>query len=219
MLKIGPGEIFTLIKKYLPENPIIVEAGACDGRDTYQLARAFPKGTIYAFEPVPALYNALKERTKQFCNIVYLEKALGPSCQKAPFFVATKQATGNTTQTSSLLSPDQDYNWSGTSFSKTIEVDVTTLDAWAEQNTIPVIDFLWLDAQGAEYQILQGAQKMMPHIQSLWVEVSHQQRYKNQSDKNMLIAELTKQGFVAVAHDFDDQAIKPFGTMLFVRTQ
>ena len=47
--------------KFLPENPVILEAGAHKGKDTVEMAKLWPAGTIHAFEPVPSLFKKLGE--------------------------------------------------------------------------------------------------------------------------------------------------------------
>jgi len=44
-------------RAFLPEKPVILEAGAHKGKDTVELAKIWPKGTIHAFEPVPTLFK------------------------------------------------------------------------------------------------------------------------------------------------------------------
>src|SRR3989304_6137581 len=58
-----------IIKQFLPNNAIIVEAGAHIGRDTLKMSLLWPQGTIYAFEPVPELFAQLVERTKEQLNV------------------------------------------------------------------------------------------------------------------------------------------------------
>ena len=41
-----------LIKQYLPINPVVIEAGAHIGTDTVEFSKIWPKGSIYAFEPI-----------------------------------------------------------------------------------------------------------------------------------------------------------------------
>ena len=49
--------------KYL-KDPVIIEAGACDGEDTVIMSNMFPNGMIYSFEPVPALYQKALRKVK-----------------------------------------------------------------------------------------------------------------------------------------------------------
>ena len=45
------------IAQFLPENPVILEAGAHVGTDTVEMVNLWPKCTVYAFEPVPELFD------------------------------------------------------------------------------------------------------------------------------------------------------------------
>src|ERR1700733_5696671 len=46
-------KVLSMAAQYLPSNPIIVEAGAFDGKDTQLMAQFFPQGAIHTFEPDP----------------------------------------------------------------------------------------------------------------------------------------------------------------------
>ena len=50
------------IKNYLPEKPVIFEAGSYDGSDTEVFAKFWPGSTVHAFEPVPEIFKALKRK-------------------------------------------------------------------------------------------------------------------------------------------------------------
>lgn len=49
------------VAKYVKSaSPTVVEAGAFDGRDTVAFSNLWPKGHVYAFEPLPTLANKLR---------------------------------------------------------------------------------------------------------------------------------------------------------------
>ena len=50
---IGEAVPYALLKKILPANPVIIEAGAQFGEDTQWMSQFWPQGKIYAFEPSP----------------------------------------------------------------------------------------------------------------------------------------------------------------------
>ena len=52
------------VARFLPRAPVILECGAHVGWDTAEMANAWPHGTVYAFEPVPALFEQLVKRTR-----------------------------------------------------------------------------------------------------------------------------------------------------------
>ena len=51
--------LLPLISPLLPNNPIVVEAGAFNGADTKEISQFWPQGTIHAFEPVPEIFTKL----------------------------------------------------------------------------------------------------------------------------------------------------------------
>lgn len=61
-----------------------------------------------------------------------------------------------------------------------ITVDVRTLDRVCEEEKIPHIDFLKIDVEGSEYEVLDGARAMLPHIGVIKAEVCFIPFRKNQ---------------------------------------
>lgn len=217
MIILQPGKIFSYVSSLLPTNPIIVEAGSCDGRDTFQLARQFCQGTVYAFEPIPLLFDALRIRVSCFKNVICVNRALAHACGKLPFYVATKESTLRITQTSSLYAPNKEYPWNNTLFNEIVNVNGITLDAWAEQEHIKTIDFLWLDAQGSELAILSAAQHVLKTVRAIWMEVSDVQRYTNQPTTKDILSSLHGYGFKPIAESAPHKQQNPWKSMLFVK--
>lgn len=81
-------EVAEFIKNYLPENPLIFEAGANRGEDTKVFASFWPKSTIFAFEPVPELYTQIKKNNAGFKNVKVYPFALSDKIGSASFFVS-----------------------------------------------------------------------------------------------------------------------------------
>src|SRR5688500_2419194 len=73
---IGEPVPFTLLKKILPQNPIIIEAGAQFGEDTEWMSEFWPQGTIYAFEPSPVSFLELQKVAAKTNNIIAVPLAL-----------------------------------------------------------------------------------------------------------------------------------------------
>ena len=211
-------ELFLELQNMLPKNPVIIEAGAYHGKDTKRLSSNWPHGTIYAFEPVPEIFKRLQNNTKKLTNIVCVPLALSNTTGQATFYVSEKPTRKDQPfQAGSLKKPQERLHWSDVTYPKTITVQTTTLDDWATQNDITKIDFLWLDAQGNAYEILQGAQKLLPTVTAIWVEVEFIQAYEKQTQYEQLKAYLETQGFQAIAKDFENQTDWFFGNVLFVK--
>ena len=53
------------VKPYLPEDPIIIEAGAYNGLGTMKMEKFWPQSAIHAFEPVPEIFEMLTRNTHE----------------------------------------------------------------------------------------------------------------------------------------------------------
>jgi FkbM family methyltransferase len=62
----------------------------------------------------------------------------------------------------------------------TIEMETTTLDQFCQQEGIASIDFLQVDVQGADLQVLQGAEQMLKSVLAVQTEVEFSHLYINQ---------------------------------------
>ena len=139
-----------LLKLLLPDNPLIIECGAHQGRDTLKMSKLWPMGTIHALEPVPHLFNLLKETTKNAPNVRCYQQALSATTGKQVLYVSS----GASDACSSLLKPADYFKETRITFDTTVEVDTYTLDEWCQKNSIAQIDFMWLDMQGPCEELL-----------------------------------------------------------------
>jgi FkbM family methyltransferase len=78
----------------------------------------------------------------------------------------------------------------------TTEVDTTTLDAWAEQSQVGTIDYIKLDTQGTELEILQGGIAALKSVRCIEVEVEFNPIYLEQAIFSEVDLFLRAQGFV-----------------------
>ena len=201
----------TFIQQFLPENPIILEAGAYNGKDTQIMASMWPKSIIYSFEPIPNLFKKLQKRTYELKNVHRFECALSDTNGTAKFYVSGGQGAGS----SSLLKPKEHITFHpGISFDSTIEVETITLDDWAMANNIDHIDFMWLDMQGAEYQMLKTSKIILPTVKVIFTEVSLLQMYEDCPLYPEFRAWLESEGFEVVAEQLP---WKDMGNVLFIR--
>lgn len=185
------------ISQFLPENPIIIEAGAHIGRDTVKMAKLWPSGKIYAFEPVPELFAKLKENTKEYSNIFCFQLALSNKVGQAVLHVSS----GATTAASSLLQPKEYLtNRPNVNF-RDITVHTITLGAWAEENKVNHIDFMWLDMQGHELEVLRASKNYLPNVSAILIEVSLTERFEGNPLYQDVIDWLLANNFKPIAQD------------------
>lgn len=185
------------IKTLLPENPIIIEAGAHIGRDTLKMSKLWPTGTIYAFEPVPELYTQLVERTKDAHNVFCDPQALSAKNGTAQLHVST----GASTAASSLFEPHGYRLQRPNVHFHPITIKTITLDSWAQEKKIHHVDFLWLDMQGAELSVLKSAPHTLKTVRAILIEVNLTERFKNNPTYDEVKNWLEASNFKLIAQD------------------
>ena len=190
--------------RFLPSNPVIVEAGSYHGETALEMVRRWPAATIYSFEPVPELFAIVQENTRAFKAIHPSDLALSDKVGTAVFHLSAMEGKPDASLGSgSLLEPShhlEGFPW--VKFENVITVSTTTLDAWASFNHVPSIDFIWLDVQGAEFTVLKAAPVILKTVKVIMAEVEFVELYKGQSLYAEMRPWLEARGFVLVATDF-----------------
>jgi 2-O-methyltransferase len=217
MIIFNPHKTIEVIKQFLPDNPIIVEAGAFDGNDTRKMALQWPQGIIHAFEPVPEIYERLLKNTNMLPNVHHYPFALSDHTGESEFYISEKPSKpGIASQAGSIHKPKERLSHSPIIFPRMATVHTITLDQWADENRVKAIDLLWLDTQGHELTILQAAPKMIHHIRVVLAEVSFIESYEGQPLYEDVAAWMNRHGFEQVGRDFADTTQSFFGNALFI---
>ena len=127
------------------EEDIVLDIGAHIGSFTIYAARKCKNGRIYAVEPVKDNFDLLCEniRLNNLSNVIPINAALGASETQKQIFL-------NDLITASLV-------WQSTG--KTEWVKVITLDTLFNDHHLDRIDFLKMDCEGSEFDILMNANK------------------------------------------------------------
>lgn len=200
-----------LVFSYIHPNYTILEAGAHNGTDTIILA-SLTKNKVYAFEPIPHLFEILKKNTSKFNNVSTYNIALADVNRQLSMYVSS----GGSDASSSLMQPAQHLVKNPeVVFNQTITVEALTLDSWALKHKIKKIDFMWLDMQGFEFNMLKESNIIFPTVKILYTEVSTAELYKDQCIYTEYKEWLFKLNFKLVKEDL------PWGftgNALFVRS-
>ncbi|MDD3083570.1 MAG: FkbM family methyltransferase [Candidatus ainarchaeum sp.] len=199
------------ISNFLPEKSIIVEAGAHVGLDTIEMAKAFPKARIFAFEPVPNIFEQLKKNTLRYKNITCVQLGLSDKNGFSNIFVSSGASDGS----SSLLKPKEHLKLHPkVKFDNSIKIETITLDSWIKKNNIEKIDFLWLDLQGMEYKVLKKSEKLLKSVKGIFAEVSLVENYSGGVLYDKLKDFLIKNNFVV---DKEEIIWEDGGNVLFLK--
>lgn len=185
-------ELYFKIRKYLPRDPIILEAGAHMGFDTYGLARVWSKGFVYAFEPVPDVYNNLVDRLTGLGNVKTYNLALGKDNGTIEMYISG----GVSTASSSILKPTAHLDlFPKVTFENKTTVPIRRLKDWAVEEGVLEIDLLWLDMQGYEVYALEGAGDLLRNVSVIYTELCKTELYSGLTTQDDYIAFLEKLGF------------------------
>jgi len=175
-------QVLNYVKLFLPEKPIIIEAGAYDGQDSLYISKIFPNALLYAFEPVPELYLKLYSTVEGNPHITAVPYALSDKTGNATFYLSViNDVPESVSSSSSLLPPNFPLEKYAphVSFPSRIEVKAITIDDWARNANVDHIDFLWLDMQGYELNTLM-ASDLAKNALVIWTEVEFIEAYKDQ---------------------------------------
>lgn len=139
----------SLFDNYVTGAHTIFDVGANFGIMTCLYAKRAPDAQIYAFEPHPATYATLQGNLNRngISNVSTHQLALGNS-------EGTVSFTDHGSPASNRISEE-------TYLYPTIDVPMTTLDAFVEARGINEIGFLKIDVEGAELSVLNGASQTL----------------------------------------------------------
>jgi FkbM family methyltransferase len=178
-------EIHRIISKVLEgiESPIIVEIGAHKGEDTILLA-SVPNSSVHAFECDPR-----NQITRVPSNVKVVYKAVSDKDGMMDFWLSERVGS-QWTCSSSLMQPKSHLEQHpDIRFDQRVQVKSTKLTTYCKDNNIPHIDFLWMDAQGAEAIIIEASIEAIQRTSWIYTEYSNKEDFLGQKslDEIMLI--------------------------------
>ncbi|OHD19327.1 MAG: hypothetical protein A2086_00950 [Spirochaetes bacterium GWD1_27_9] len=138
------------------ENIVFFDVGANNGNYSKLLRQFFKKPKIYAFEPFEKIYTSLVGNLSSL-NINCINKALGATVSKINIY------NDKNDEKSELVTIHK--NSLDTLFQlkdiETQEVQMISIDSFCFENKINKIDFLKIDVEGSELEVLKGAKKLI----------------------------------------------------------
>jgi len=138
----------------VPVGGVVVEAGAHCGEFTAAAARIASR--VYSFDPDPQVQTSLRLNTQQFPNVEIFQVALGDADGEATFYLATAKAD------SSLFKPVE--------ATEKVVVKVVRLESFVRERQLSSIDFLKVEAEGAEPEILQGCGDALKKVRQVAID-------------------------------------------------
>jgi FkbM family methyltransferase len=151
---LGSPEIYhlTYFRSRLQESSVVFDIGAYIGTYTFVASQTARKGKVYAFEPDPRSAERLQRSVQisNIDNIQIVQAALGDHTGELPFVLAAYPPQSSLSNDSASGSDIQ-----------SISVQLESLDNYCQAQDITHVDYLKIDVEGAELQVLRGGANMI----------------------------------------------------------
>ena len=192
-LELKTGKIFEkfeteLAKKEIKRNDIVLDIGANIGYFTLIFSKLVgDNGKVYAFEPEPNNFAILKKNIEinNIHNVILIQKAISDISKKISFYICDY----NHAQHRAYPSPRCD---------KEITVDSITIDEYfSESKFSRKINFVKIDVEGSEYDVINGLRKTLelnPHLKIL-CEFSPKQIIEHKLEPENVLQQLLDHNF------------------------
>jgi FkbM family methyltransferase len=131
-----------IITVLLKDDDCVVDVGANIGYVSLVCAQCVSDGVVYAFEPSAVTFEYLTQMAAQVRQLRPYQLAISNSSGSVRFI---DEASSDTSHIAGNKDP------------RGYLVDCCTLDAWASTHNIGRIDFLKIDAEGHDVQVIEGA--------------------------------------------------------------
>lgn len=180
-------EIFSRFSKIisLPEtgnrNAYVMEFGACDGYHTNLMCEILSRRggpySMHAFEPALHLVNSfVSQNSKHFPSLKFVPSAVGAVDAVVDFYRSFGSDETQFYSSSSIKEPSLVCDLYPVKFQK-LSCECCRLDSYAKNNSIPYVDFIWSDIQGAEKDLILGGMETFSKTRYFFTEVSSSNLY------------------------------------------
>lgn len=164
------------------DNPVILECGANRGRTTRNILECFPRAKVFCFEPDPRSVAEFKIN-HQNSTCMLIEAAVSDVDGIVTFNQSYRIGEGSHVHCDSSTIKDTSnhqklYSW--LRYKDPIQVKSIRLDTWRKENGIEDIDFIWADVEGAEEELIKGAQETLAHTRYFYTEFSNTQAHNDE---------------------------------------
>jgi len=178
---------FQFINEQVRRDMIIFDIGAHIGVTTVVLAqRAGKGGKVFSFEPTPTTAAVLKKTVaiNKLGNVSVETCAISDKKGKATFHISENQVDNANSLSDNIRPERQKYS---------IDVELNTIDDLVKERNLPRIDFIKIDAEGAEARVLKGGDQTITKFKPRMTLGIHPIGIKNMGDSQVEIWDWLKQ--------------------------
>lgn len=218
-------------KNAFPNLKYIFEIGAHRGIDIPDIINAWPEAIIHAFEADPYNYKICEEKFKDFKNVYVHNIAVTDHTGTATFnryydvesIPDSETMNGQNFQFTgqgSILKPGNGMKniFKVNNTFETFQVNTISLFDFCSINNICSIDAIFMDVQGAEFNVFEGCKNLLNSLKATIFEWSTNYiMYEDETDFNFIKFYLENYGMKEVIRKYQFENIS--GDSLFLRLE
>jgi FkbM family methyltransferase len=196
---------YLFLERFQPK--LVCDIGSRDGEHSLKFRNFLPDARIIAFEANPHNYDAMRsDQNLAQSKIEIVHKAVANRAGKLTFHILQLESGA-----------DEAWRTGGSSVRSrndglpTVEVEIesTRLDEFIESlDRAPQSVALWIDVEGAAYEVLEGIERIASLVQVLHVEVEAKETWSGQKLVTDIDALLKRLGFCFVGRGFGYKEIQ-----------
>lgn len=195
-----------ICSKYTEKIKSVAHVGAHLGQEVL-IYKKFCNNYIYLFEPQKNVFRKLEKNTRDFNNVILFNFALGSENT----ITKLNKSSTNDGASSSILQPELHTSLhEEIKFLEIEEIEVRRFDSL----NINDVNFLTIDVQGFELEVLKGFGNSISDLDFIFTEVNRDYVYKENVLIKDLDNELENKGFMRINTFWD--SYHPYGDAFYI---
>ena len=186
-----------IIKRFITEGDTVFDVGANVGDWTELVLRIRPSAKLHLFEPVEF---CCKKLSQKFKDSIIINKAVYNSNGYVNFYIHS-----NVGFSTIYRRIQAEKNLDMKAPNEPVLVPTITIDSYCQNSKISHIDYLKIDTEGAEFDVLKGAERMLSSKRINYIEFEYGGTYL---DSNVTLENvynyLVKKGY-RISRCFNDR--------------
>lgn len=184
-----------IILPYVPTSGTVFDVGAFIGDHTLAYANKVGRiGEVHAFEPSAPAFECLLHNMKGLPQVIVNNAALGADDRHVTM--------------STLANGNEGMNYVGASNNEMHSIEQVSLDSYADQCELDHVDFIKIDVEGYELEVLKGAHRIIHKYKPYIVlEINHGALERRGVEYHEVVQFLKERGydydFLQPLHTFD----------------
>jgi FkbM family methyltransferase len=147
-----------IYEEILEENSLCFDIGANVGNKTAIMLTKSTK--VICVEPQEICVNKLKKRFMDNKNVIIIDKGCGSEVGTKTLYIS--QFDTLSTMSKEFIETTKKQRFTGVSWGKGVDVQITTLDSLINEYGIPT--FCKIDIEGFEFEVLKGLSQPIPYL-------------------------------------------------------